>query len=322
MKPYQEVRVIDSHTAGEPTRIVISGGPNLGNGPLSTRRAKFQSDFDWFRSATMNEPRGSEVIVGGLLCEPYFDDCVAGVIFFNNVGYIGMCGHGTIGLISTLAFLGEIQPGVHQIDTPVGVVKAELLASGEVTVINVPSYCHRNNVEVELDNGEIVTGDISWGGNWFFLVEAPEFDYSIAGIPSLTTYAKQIRKAIDNSGITGRNNQRIDHIELFAPPHSNDSHSRNFVLCPGGAYDRSPCGTGTSAKIATLYESGQIREGELWRQESIIGSTFDARVNLVNGQIIPSITGTAFVTADSKLILDPRDPYVHGIASSTCLTSP
>lgn len=316
MSSHTEVKVIDSHTAGEPTRIVISGGPNLGDGPLSTRRSKFQSDFDWFRSAIVNEPRGSEVIVGGLLCEPYADDCVAGIIFFNNVGYIGMCGHGTIGLVSTLAFLGEIQPGVHQIDTPVGVVKAELLASGEVRLDNVSSYCYRKNVDIELESGEIITGDISWGGNWFFMAEASEFDYSISGIESLTDYAKRIRSAIDSSGITGDNKQPIDHIELSAPPHSKDSHSRNFVLCPGGAYDRSPCGTGTSAKIATLYEDGHIREGELWRQESVIGSTFDARVTLVNNQIIPSITGRAFVTADSKLILDSRDPYVHGITNS------
>jgi 4-hydroxyproline epimerase len=307
------VRVIDSHTGGEPTRVVLSGGPDLGKGPLSHRLQRFRREHDTFRSAVVNEPRGSDVMVGALLCEPTDPACVAGVIFFNNVGYLGMCGHGTIGLVATLAFLKKIAPGEHRIETPVGTVTAILHPGGEVTVNNVPSYRFAANVEVNLANHGVIRGDIAWGGNWFFLVREHRMNLSLQNVEELTNFTWAIRLALREQGITGAGNQEIDHIELFGPSDLPSVDSKNFVLCPGKAYDRSPCGTGTSAKLACLYADGKIQEGQIWRQESIVGSVFEGSVSVRDGKIYPSIRGSAFVNAEAELVLDPRDPLCLGI---------
>ena len=305
------VEVVDSHTGGEPTRVVVAGGPDLGAGPLAERVERFRRDHDRFRSAVVNEPRGSDVLVGALLCEPQDRSCVAGVIFFNNVGFIGMCGHGTIGLVATLSLLKRIKPGDHRIETVVGVVTCTLLENGGVRVENVPSYRHAKGVEVTVD-GRTVRGDVAWGGNWFFLVDAPDQDLALANVDRLTEFTVAIRRQLAKDGITGAGGP-IDHIELFAPSPVKGLDSRNFVLCPGGAYDRSPCGTGTSAKAACLYEDGKLKEGQTWRQESILGSVFEASVRLRDGKIIPTIEGSAHVTGVATLILDPDDPFVDGI---------
>jgi 4-hydroxyproline epimerase len=307
------VRVIDSHTGGEPTRVVVRGGPDLGNGPLSVRLDRFRQHHDTFRSAVVNEPRGSDVIVGALLCEPTDPSCTAGVIFFNNVGYLGMCGHGTIGLVATLAHLQRISPGEHKIETPVGTVSAILHPSGEVTVNNVASYRHAANVDVDVPNHGKVHGDIAWGGNWFFLVRNHSLVLSVANIEELTNLTWSIRQALARQGITGSGNQEIDHVELFGPSDKPGIDSKNFVLCPGKAYDRSPCGTGTSAKLACLYADGKIREGQVWKQESIIGSIFEGRIAVRDGKVYPSITGSAFVNSEADLLLDSRDPFCLGI---------
>jgi 4-hydroxyproline epimerase len=309
----RRVRVIDSHTAGEPTRIVIEGGPDLGRGPLAERLARFRGQQDAFRSAVVNEPRGSDVLVGGLLCELNDPGCAAGVIFFNNVGYLGMCGHGTIGLVATLAYLGRIAPGDHRIETPVGTVGARLHADGRVTVHNVASYRSGANVELDVKAYGVVRGDIAWGGNWFFLVQNHGFDLALSNVEKLTDFTWAIRCALREQGITGAGGQEIDHIELFGPPRAPGAHSRNFVLCPGKAYDRSPCGTGTSAKLACLHADGKIKEGEIWRQESIIGSLFEGSIHERDGKVYPSITGRAFINADATLVLDPSDPFCMGI---------
>src|SRR4051812_39483179 len=242
---HKRVRVIDSHTGGEPTRVVVSGGPDLGKGPMAERLQRFRGQHDRFRSAVVNEPRGSDVMVGAMLCEPSDPSCAAGVIFFNNVGYLGMCGHGTIGLVATLSFMERIEPGEHRIETPVGVVKAVLHPNGEVTVNNVASYRLAANVAVDVPGYGIVHGDVAWGGNWFFLVREHTMKLSIENVEALTNCAWAIRLALRAQGITGGNNQEIDHIELFAPSELPSVDSKNFVLCPGKAYDRSPCGTGT-----------------------------------------------------------------------------
>jgi 4-hydroxyproline epimerase len=312
-KECQKVRVIDSHTGGEPTRVVVSGGPDLGRGPLAERLERFRSQCDYFRSAVVNEPRGSDVIVGALLCEPVESKCAAGVIFFNNVGYLAMCGHGTIGLVATLAYLGRIEPGEHRIETPVGIVGVLLHENGEVTVNNVASYRSAANVEVEVPGYGKVKGDVAWGGNWFYLVRNHELELSFNNIEALTRFTWAVRQALRESGITGAQGQEVDHIELYGPPQSAGADSRNFVLCPGKAYDRSPCGTGTSAKLACLYADGKIREGQTWRQESIIGSVFEGTVKVKDGKVFPSIKGSAFVTAEVELVLDPRDPLCMGI---------
>jgi 4-hydroxyproline epimerase len=310
---FQRVRVVDSHTGGEPTRVVVSGGPDLGVGPLSERLERFRSQHESFRSAVVNEPRGSDVMVGALLCDPVDPGCAAAVIFFNNVGYLGMCGHGTIGLVTTLAYLGRIAPGAHRIETPVGTVGTVLHENASVTVNNVESYRIAANVEVEVPGYGKVTGDVAWGGNWFYLVRDHHLEVTLNNIDALTAFTWAIRQALRANGISGNGGQEIDHVELFGPPQIAGADSRNFVLCPGKAYDRSPCGTGTSAKLACLYADRKIREGQTWTQESVIGSVFEGTVIVRGGKLYPSIKGYAFVNAEAELVLDPRDPLCMGI---------
>jgi 4-hydroxyproline epimerase len=305
--------VIDSHTGGEPTRVVIGGGPDLGGGSVAERLVVFRRQHDRFRSAVVNEPRGSDVLVGALLVEPTDRSCAAGVIFFNNVGYLGMCGHGTMGLLVTLAHTGRIEPGEHRIETPVGVVSARMHDSDEVSVRNAPSYRFAGNVRVPVEGHSMVTGDIAWGGNWFFLVRDHGQEIALRNVEALTEFTWRIRQALARHGIKGSGGQEIDHIELSAPSEKPGVHSKNFVLCPGKAYDRSPCGTGTSAKLACLYADGKLQEGEVWRQEGITGSVFEGTIQVVDGELIPTITGNAFVTAEATLILDPANPCCWGI---------
>ena len=303
----QRIQVIDSHTAGEPTRVVVTGGPDLGAGPLSDRIQVFRKHYDPFRSAIVNEPRGSDVLVGAMLVEPTDPSCVTGAIFFNNVGYLGMCGHGTIGLVATLAHLGRIKPGEHRIETSVGVVAATLHADGSVSVANVPSYRKAKSVKIEVPGIGQITGDVAWGGNWFFLMEHKD----LGSIDQLIDYTWRIRQALNAGGFP-----EIDHIELFGPPTNSKAPSRNFVLCPGKAYDRSPCGTGTSAKLACLAADAKLAEGEPWVQESFIGTLFTGRYQWLDraaGKIVPTINGNAFITSDATLLLDDQDPFCWGI---------
>lgn len=307
----QKVTVIDSHTGGEPTRIVVAGGPDLGNGPLAERRDRFQRDFDRFRSAVVNEPRGSDVVVGALLVEPQDKSCAAGAIFFNNVGYLGMCGHGTIGLVVTLAHMGKIKAGEHRIETPVGVVTATLHANGEVSVANVPSWRAKKAAKVEVPGVGPVVGDVAWGGNWFFLVDKHGQDLTLANVERLTDYSWRVRQAVNTQGFP-----EVDHVEFFSPIDGIAAGSRNFVQCPGKAYDRSPCGTGTSAKLACLAADGKLKPGDKWVQESIIGSRFTGKFEWLDqstGKVAPVITGTAFVNAELTQLLDEKDPFCWGI---------
>ncbi len=308
----QRLRTIDSHTGGEPTRVVIEGGPAL-SGSLAEQLVTLRTRHDELRAAVCNEPRGSDVLVGALLTPPADPANAAGVIFFNNVGYLGMCGHGTIGLVTTLAWLGRLQPGVHRIETPVGVVTTELKASGQVSVRNVPAYRHTQAVAVDVIGHGRVHGDIAWGGNWFYLCEDHGQTLEFTQVDALVEFGWRVRQALEAAGITGAGGALIDHIELVGPSPTAGVDSRNFVLCPGKAYDRSPCGTGTSAKLACLVADGKLAPGRRWRQESIIGSTFEGEVDLVDGVVIPTITGRAWITGDATLLLDPTDPYCHGI---------
>lgn len=311
----QKIHIIDSHTGGEPTRLIVDGGPDLGNGTLAERVKIFRDKFDHYRSAVVCEPRGSDVLVGALLCKPHDPSCSAGVIFFNNVGYLGMCGHGTIGLISTLAYQGVLTVGKHKIDTPVGAVEVELHEDQSVSVHNVPAYRSQHAVKIDVEGHGTVTGDVAYGGNWFFLVADHGQDMRLANVEALTSFSWRVREALNAAGITGDDGAEIDHIELFAAPSSHENDSQNFVLCPGKAYDRSPCGTGTSAKLACLAADKKLNEGETWRQESIIGSVFEGSFKQSSelGKIHPTIRGTAFVNAEAQLILNENDPFVWGI---------
>jgi 4-hydroxyproline epimerase len=306
----QRVRVVDSHTGGEPTRLVLEGGPELGDGPLEERLARFRAEHDRFRSAVVSEPRGSDAVVGALLCAPHQPNCAAGVIYFNNVGFLGMCGHGAIGGVASLAALGRLAPGRLRLDTPVGVVDAALHADGSVSIRNVPSRRYAAGVALRLASGESVRGDVAWGGNWFFLAERPELTLDVRHVEPLTAFAWSVREAANAQGFPD-----VDHVELFAAGAPGAS-ARNFVLCPGRAYDRSPCGTGTSAKLACLAADGKLAEGEEWIQESVIGSRFRARYRWRDraiGEISPIVTGDAHVIAEAELRLDPRDPFCWGI---------
>ncbi len=309
----QRVQVIDSHTGGEPTRVVIAGGPELGKGTMAERMAVFRERHDRFRSAVVNEPRGSDVMVGALLCQPVDPTCVAGVIYFNNVGYLGMCGHGTIGVAVTLAHLGRIGPGVHRLETPVGVVSIALDGPNHVTIDNVPSYRTAKGVTVDVPGLRRYVGDVAWGGNWFFLVQEHGETLDLEHVERLTDVTWRIRQALTAHGITGESGGEIDHIELFVPPASSTNDSKNFVLCPGKAYDRSPCGTGTSAKLACLVADGKLGPGQVWRQESLIGSVFEGSVRVEDGKILPRVRGSAYVNAEAMLIIDPADPFALGI---------
>jgi 4-hydroxyproline epimerase len=307
----RRVSVIDSHTAGEPTRVVVSGGPDLEGGSAAEKLNAFRQQHDPFRCAVVNEPRGSDVMVGALLLEPQDATCKAGVIFFNNVGYLGMCGHGMIGLVVTLAHLGRICPGEHRIETPVGVVTTTLHPGGEVSVANVPSWRETKQFTAKVPGLGPVTGDIAWGGNWFYLVEEHGHDLSLANVEQLTGICWRIRQAVNSQGYPA-----VDHVELFGPPTVAGANSRSFVLCPGQAYDRSPCGTGTSAKLACLAADGKLAEDTEWVQESVIGSTFTGRYRWLDraaGKVAPIITGRAFVNAEATLLLDEHDPFCWGI---------
>jgi len=310
-KTEHSLRLIDSHTGGEPTRLLWEGGPDLGGGPLADRAARFRREFDHYRSALVNEPRGSDTMVGALLCPPHDPSCQFGVIFFNNVGLLGMCGHGTIGLVASLAHLGRLEPGTVKIDTPVGSVSAELHADGSVSVANVTSYRKQKDVACTVAGAGLVRGDVAWGGNWFFLVEDHGYRLELDQVEALTEFAWRVRQAINGSGFP-----EVDHVELFSDSRTAGVDSRNFVLCPGKAYDRSPCGTGTSAKLACLAADGKLAEREEWVQESIVGSQFTGRFQWRDrnrGEIVPTITGRAFVTAETILNFDPLDPFQWGI---------
>jgi proline racemase len=308
----QAIRVIDSHTAGEPTRVVIEGGPELASADAKTQREILRTNHDEVRSALCNEPRGFDAVVGAFLLPPHEEGSLAQVIFFNNVGYLGMCVHGTIGVAETLRHLGRATTGRHQLETPVGPVTIEYRDDGSIAVENVESYRHLARVPIQLD-GETIHGDVAWGGNWFLLVSDHGQELATTRIPELLQYTSRVRRAMIAQGVTGANGAEIDHIELFGPAIDPKAQSRNFVLCPGLEYDRSPCGTGTSAKLACLAADEVLTESETWCQESILGTHFHGTIRKTARGVIPTLRGRAWVTGDNRLLFDPTDPFRNGI---------
>lgn len=308
----KKIKVIDSHTGGEPTRLVIDGFPDLGTGNMAERLRVLAQEHDAWRAATVLEPRGSDVMVGALLCEPVDPANACGVIFFNNAGCLGMCGHGTIGLVASLAYMGRIGPGIHGIETPAGTVSAILHDDGSVSVRNVPAYRHHRQIEVKVPDHGAVRADVAWGGNWFCLISDHGQRVASDNLEALTAYAWSVREALNAQDITGAGGAEIDHVELFAAD-DQGADSRSFVLCPGKAYDRSPCGTGTSAKVACLAADGKLQPGQIWRQASVIGSRFEASYEVQDGKVIPTIRGRAHVCAEATLLIDEQDPFAWGI---------
>jgi proline racemase len=284
---------------------------------MAQKRSYLLARQDRLRQAVVCEPRGHDAVVGALLTPPVEPGSAAGVVFFNNAGALGMCGHGLIGVVRTLEHLGRLAPGLVRIDTPVGSVGAELEPGGAVTVENVPAYVHELEVSVDVPGVGRVTGDVAWGGNWFFLADAlPGLDLDLAQAPALTNATARILAALRDAGVTGRGGEPIDHVELFAPPRRRDADSRNFVLCPGLAWDRSPCGTGTSAKMAVLAARGKLAPGQRWRQESLTGSLFEGWLEERDGALVPRIRGHAYVTGRATLLFDPQDPFREGFTAA------
>lgn len=308
------IQVVDSHTEGEPTRVVIDGWPQPRGETMAERRGWMCAHQDHLRRAVVCEPRGHSAIVGALITPPVHEGSAAGIVFFNNGTYLGMCGHGLIGVVRTLDHLGRLTPGVARFDTPVGTVSAELAGDGTVTIENVPARLHARDVRVDVPGFGCVVGDVAYGGNWFFITHADAIPVGLSHVPQLMRFTQAIQDAIRAQGITGAHGADIDHIEISAPPNRSDADSRNFVLCSGGEYDRSPCGTGTSAKMATLYARNELKVGEPWRQESVTGSLFTGWLTTRNGELVPHIRGTAFITGEATLRFDPRDPFRFGIA--------
>jgi 4-hydroxyproline epimerase len=336
----KRIPFLDSHTGGEPTRLITALPFNLGDGSVAQKLSTLKAEHDDFRKTVLNEPRGSDVLVGAYLVEPADPTCQFGVIYFNNVGYLGMCGHGTIGLIASLAYLGRVSAGVIRVETPVGVVEATLhpmslraersnppineeiassltpfaprsdMYSNKISVKNIPAYRHLHHVEVIVD-GKTIHGDVAWGGNWFFLVHDHGLEVNMQNLEALTDFAWRVREQLTANGITGANGAEIDHVELFSE--SKEADSKSFVLCPGKAYDRSPCGTGTSAKLACLYADGKLKENQIWKQQSVVGSIFEGSVQVDGEKIIPTITGEAYVMSEGTLLVDERDPFGTGI---------
>jgi 4-hydroxyproline epimerase len=307
------MRVIDSHTAGQPTRVIVEGGPDLGSGSLAERRDRLRTQFDRFRSAVVGEPRGSDALVGALLTKPSHESCAAGVIFFDNSGYLEMSGHGMIGLAVTLEYLGRIGTGASRIETPVGIVTVDIHPIGDISIQNVPSFRHAKDVEVTVDGSKFI-GDVAWGGSWCFLVNDHREELTIGNVERLMDVARSIRRALARDKVTGLKGEEITDVALFGPSQRRDANSRNFVLRSGKSYQRSPSGTATSAKLACLFADGILAEGQMWRQESIIGTIFDGSVKVVDGAVLPIIRSTAHVTAESMLIVDERDPFCWGLA--------
>jgi 4-hydroxyproline epimerase len=307
------IDIVDSHTGGEPTRVVLSGWPEPLGKTMEERARYVVEHQDHLRRGVVCEPRGHDAMVGALITAPIRKEALAGVIFFNDVGVLGMCGHALIGTVETLRFLGRIQGDSVELDTPAGAVSAIIDSDQQIVIQNVPSRLHQEHVEIEVPGIGSVIGDIAYGGNWFFLVNSPSFNLELRELDALMQSSKAIRKALLDQGLTGTDDAVIDHIEFFGPPKDPTADSRNFVLCPGNAYDRAPCGTGTSAKIATLHAKGQIETDQVWRQESITGSIYEASLRLIDGQLFPFIRSRAHITSKSSLLFKEADPLRGGL---------
>lgn len=309
--------VVDSHTEGESTRVIVDGWPQPAGDTMAARRDELRLRHDHLRRAVVCEPRGHAAIVGALLTPPVLSDSVCGIVFFNNETYLGMCGHGLIGTVRTLAYLGRLQPGDAQFDTPVGTVHATLEPNGSVAITNVPARAFMLDVIVDVPGVGRVAGDIAYGGNWFFITHHGGVPVTLANVAELTRLTQAIQDALTAGGITGEGGEPIDHIEISAPPVRRDADCRNFVLCSGGEYDRSPCGTGTSAKMASLHARGELQLEEHWHQESVTGSLFTGWLTRgADGELVPHIRGRAYITGESTLRFDPADPFRLGIPGS------
>ncbi|MEE2883652.1 MAG: proline racemase family protein [Planctomycetota bacterium] len=308
-----KIRYIDTHTAGEPTRVVVDGFPHLDGESIAERRDALIRDHDDLRAGIVREPRGHEAMVAALLLESSVKECAAGVIFFNNVGALGMCGHGAIGVVKALHQLGKIDTGSCKLETPAGIIESTLHPDGEISIRNVRSYRFAADVSLTINSGTEITGDVAWGGNWFFIAESPGISIEPARIDELIELCCEIRRALQSAGVTGASGAPIDHIELHESLEEEDAGVRCFVLCPGKEWDRSPCGTGTSATLACLHARGQLAEGDSWTQVGPLGTRFSSSYIADGTAIYPTIRGNAYISGEGWLHFDEDDPFRYGI---------
>ena len=311
------LRVIDSHTIGEPTRVVIDeslvAGLDLGMGSVRERRDRFRDRYDHVRSALVGDPRGTNAMVGVILVPPADPSCRFGAFYVNRVGYLDMCGHATIGLAVTLGSQGIIEPGSFRLETPAGVVGVMWHGGGAASFECVPPRRIAKSLALACDDGSRVTGDVATSGLWFFICRDHGLAVEPAAIPALTERAWSIRRALEARGITGDGGEVIDHVVLLGPPREPGNDGRAFVLCPDGAFDRSPCGTGTSALVGCLLDDGMLAEGRTWRQESVLGGVYEARIRREQGVAVPTVRGRAWLTAETTLHFAADDPYRIGL---------
>ena len=313
----ERLRVIDSHTIGEPTRVVIDdslvAGLDLSGGSVRERRGHFRERYDHVRRALVGDPRGAVAMVGVILLPPTDPSCRFGAIYVNRVGYLDMCGHATIGLAVTLGHLGRIEPGSFRLETPAGVVGVSWHGGGEASFECVPPRRIAQSLALVCDDGSRVSGDVATSGLWFFICRNHGLPVEPVGIPALTARAWSIRRALEARGITGDGGEVIDHVVLLGPPHDPGNHGRAFVLCPDGAFDRSPCGTGTSALVGCLLDDGVIEEGQIWKQESVLGGVYEASIRREGEKLIPTVRGHAWITGETTLHFAADDPYRTGL---------
>ena len=314
-----QLRVIDSHTIGEPTRVVIdesfSDGLDLGAGTVRERRDRFRERYDHVRRALVGDPRGAVAMVGVILVPPADPTCRFGAFYVNRVGYLDMCGHATIGLAVTLGSLGRIEPGSFRLKTPAGMVGVTWHGGGEASFAGVPPRRIHKGLRISCDDGSDGSGDVATSGLWFSICRDHGLPVEPAAIPALTARAWSIRRALEARGITGDGGETIDHVMLLGPPAEAGHDGRAFVLCPDGAFDRSPCGTGTSALVGCLFEDGMLEEGRTWRQESVLGGVYEASVRREGSMLIPTVRGRAWIAAETTLYFAADDPYRTGLGN-------
>jgi len=311
------LRVIDSHTIGEPTRVVIDdtlvAGLDLGGGSVRERCDRFRERYDHVRRAIVCDPRGAVAMVGVILLPPADPKCRFGAFYVNRVGFLDMCGHATIGLAVTLGRLGHVEPGSFRLETPAGVVGVTWHGGSEASFECVPPRRIHKTLSLDCDDGSRVTGDVATSGLWFFLCRDHGLPVEPAAIPALTARAWAIRRGLEAAGITGDSGAVIDHVVLLGPPLERVNDGRAFVLCPDGAFDRSPCGTGTSALVGCLFEDGVIGEAQVWRQESVLGGVYEASIRREGGILVPTVRGRAWLTGETTLYFAADDPYREGL---------
>jgi len=333
MKFSRYIHAIDSHTMGEPTRVVVGGVPNIPGKTLPEKKAYLEKNMDYLRKAIMHEPRGHNDMFGSILVQPVSDEADIGIIFMDGGGYLNMCGHGTIGA-STIAVETGMVPKVEPyteltLEAPAGLVKVRATVENgkvkEITFRNVPAFLYKQDVKINVPEIGEITLDISFGGSFFAIVDAKQLGVKI--VPENATKLKDIglkirdivNKEIEIQHPTLEHIKTVDLVEIYDEPTNPEATLKNVVIFGEGQVDRSPCGTGTSAKLATLYAKGKIKEGELFVYESIIGTMFKGRVVGTTkvgdfDAVIPEITGSAYITGFNTFVIDEDDPMKYGFS--------